>query len=63
MSVVVDAWTSTYDEQPNKHVDVFDAAFPGTLPVSLHAGFRHWPVSKFESAIAEPKLFLRRPSP
>ncbi|KAL5508185.1 hypothetical protein ACEPAH_5804 [Sanghuangporus vaninii] len=26
------AWTSTYDELPNTHVDIFDAAFPGTLP-------------------------------
>lgn len=30
-----DAWSSKYDEQANSHVDVFDAAFPGTLPVSL----------------------------
>ncbi|KAH8118408.1 glutamyl-tRNA amidotransferase [Phellopilus nigrolimitatus] len=26
------AWTSTYDEQANTHVDIFDASFPGTLP-------------------------------
>ncbi|KAI5123397.1 hypothetical protein M0805_006105 [Coniferiporia weirii] len=26
------AWTSTYDEKANTHVDVYDTSFPGTLP-------------------------------
>lgn len=33
-NVPTDSWASKYDEHANTHVDVFDAAFPGTLPVS-----------------------------
>jgi hypothetical protein len=64
ISSFLDSLTSRPDDPPNTNVSPFDAAFPGTLPVSAYARARNELLgSSTEELILETQLKMRGPGP